>query len=180
MSHAPQIASRLARRTCGALIVACTVVGTVSGGAQASDSNKAPAPVAVTTTPAAAAPAVPQAPPQGYTYNPAGRRDPFVSLVLRGSEVSSGRSTRPEGLPGLTVDEVALRGIVQSRGAHVAMIQAPDGKSYTVRSGDKLFDGVVKAVTPSAVVFVQQVNDPLSLVKQREIRKPLRPTEEGK
>jgi hypothetical protein len=30
------------------------------------------------------------------------------------------------------------------------------------------------------VVFVQQVTDPLSLVKQREIRRPLRPTEEGK
>jgi Tfp pilus assembly protein PilP len=87
---------------------------------------------------------------------------------------------RPDGIPGLTVDEVAVRGIVQNRGAFVAMVQAPDGKSYTVRPGDRLFDGVVKAVTSTAVIFVQQVNDPLSLVKQREIRKPLRPTEEGK
>jgi Tfp pilus assembly protein PilP len=87
---------------------------------------------------------------------------------------------RPEGLRGLTVDEIALKGVVLSRGAFVAMIQAPDGKSYTIRAGDRLMDGSVKAVTASTVVFVQQVNDPLSLVKQREVRKPLRPTEEGK
>jgi hypothetical protein len=36
-------------------------------------------------------------------------------------------------------------------------------------------DGTVGAITADAVVFVQQVNDPLSPVKQREIRKPLRP-----
>jgi hypothetical protein len=38
----------------------------------------------------------------------------------------------------------------------------------------------VRAVTPEAVVFVQQVNDPLSLIKEREIRKPLRVVEEVK
>jgi Tfp pilus assembly protein PilP len=80
----------------------------------------------------------------------------------------------------MLVDETTIRGIVASRGSYVAMIQGPDGKTYTVRAGDKLFDGVVRAVTADAVVFVQQVNDPLSLVKQREIRKPLRAVEEGK
>jgi len=78
------------------------------------------------------------------------------------------------------VGEVAIKGIIQSRGAFVAMLQAPDNKTYIVRNGDKLFDATVKAVTADAVVFVQQVNDPLSLVKQREIRRPLRPMEEGK
>ena len=43
------------------------------------------------------------------------------------------------------------------------------------KAGDKLFDGVVKAVTQDAVVFSQDVNDPLSLVKQREVRKSIRP-----
>jgi hypothetical protein len=60
------------------------------------------------------------------------------------------------------------------------MVQAPDGKTYLVRGGEKLYDANVKAVLADAIVFVQQVNDPLSLVKQREIRKPLRPTEEGR
>jgi Tfp pilus assembly protein PilP len=116
---------------------------------------------------------------QGYTYNPEGRRDPFVSLMNRGNDMRA-PSVRPDGVGGVAVDEVALRGIVFSRAAYVAMIQAPDGKNYTIRPGNRLMDGTVKAITSDAVVFVQQVNDPLSLVKQREIRKPLRPTEEGK
>jgi len=124
----------------------------------------------------------PPAPPAtgaGYSYDPAGRRDPFVSLVNRGIDLR-GTSTRPEGLAGLQIDELTVKGIILSRGAYVAIVQGPDEKTHVARSGDKLFDGVVKAVTPDAVVFVQQVTDPLSLVKQREVRKPLRPVEEGK
>ena len=117
--------------------------------------------------------------PQGYSYNPEGRRDPFVSLLNRGSETKT-VSLRPEGLAGLSVGDIAIRGIVSNRGSYVAMIEAADAKTYIVRSGDKLYDATVKAVLADAIVFVQQVNDPLSLVKQREIRKPLRPTEEGK
>lgn len=117
--------------------------------------------------------------PQGYTYNPEGRRDPFVSLLNRGVEQRQ-QSPRPEGLDGLSVTDIAIRGIVADRGSYIAMIEAPDARTYIVRSGDKLYDATVKAVLADAVVFVQQVNDPLSLVKQREIRKPLRPTEEGK
>lgn len=118
-------------------------------------------------------------PAPGYTYDPAGRRDPFVSLVGRGEDVR-GVSARPDGLGGLQIDELTVKGIVLSRGAYVAILMGPDDKTHIARSGDKLFDGVVKAVTPDAVVFVQQVTDPLSLVKQREVRKPLRPVEEGK
>jgi len=49
-----------------------------------------------------------------------------------------------------------------------------------VHAGDKLYDGSIKLIASDAVVFSQDVNDPLSLVKQREIRKALRSTEEGK
>jgi hypothetical protein len=38
----------------------------------------------------------------------------------------------------------------------------------------------VQSITPQAVVILQQVNDPLSLHKQREVRKLLRTQEEGK
>ena len=118
--------------------------------------------------------------PQGYAYNPAGRRDPFVPLLQRGADPRAAVVNRPEGLPGVAVSEVAIKGIVQSRTGFVAMLQAPDNKTYIVRNGDRLFDATVKAVTADAVVFVQQVNDPLTPVKQREIRRPLRAVEEGK
>ena len=41
-------------------------------------------------------------------------------------------------------------------------------------------DGTIKAVTPQGLVIVQDVNDPLSLVKQREVRKLLRSLEDAK
>jgi len=157
--------------TAGAALLLAIVLCQSDAWAQTAAQGQQP----MRTGPEAAAPS----PTSGYSYDPGGRRDPFVSLVARGSDLRS-VSTRPEGVPGMLVDETTIRGIVASRGSYVAMIQGPDGKTYTVRAGDKLFDGVVRAVTADAVVFVQQVNDPLSLVKQREIRKPLRAVEEGK
>ena len=69
---------------------------------------------------------------------------------------------------------------MQTRGTWVAMIAGPDNKVYTVRAGDKLFDGVIREVTATSVVILQEVNDPLSLEKQREVRKFLRGGDEVK
>ena len=60
------------------------------------------------------------------------------------------------------------------------MVQGPDNKSYVVLEGDKFLDGTVQSVTPEGLVIVQEVNDPLSLVKQRVIRKLLRSLEDVK
>ena len=38
----------------------------------------------------------------------------------------------------------------------------------------------MKSITPQGLVIVQDVNDPLSLVKQREVRKLLRSLEDAK
>jgi hypothetical protein len=54
------------------------------------------------------------------------------------------------------------------------MIGSTSGKTYSIRPGDRLMDGTVRAITAQAVVLMQQVNDPLSLDKQREVRKYLR------
>jgi hypothetical protein len=137
-----------------------------------------PPPAAPTAPPAAGQVEAPAAQP--FTYNPDGRRDPFVSLLGRGTD---GRSTasRPAGLPGVLIDEVVVRGIVQDARGHYALVTGGDRKVvYTVRSGDRLMDGTVKAVLPGEVVFSQEVNDPLLLQKQREIRKSLRPGEESR
>ncbi len=112
----------------------------------------------------------------GYTYDPEGRRDPFVSLLYRGGDLRPAGAQRPPGLPGLLISEVAVKGVLKSTsGSYIALLQAPDNKTYVVRQGDRLMDGSVKSVASDAVVFSQDVNDPLSLVKQREVRKTIRP-----
>ena len=137
-----------------------------SAGAQ---DSAAPAPAAQS----AAAP--PE--PVGFAYNPEGRRDPFVSLVGRGSDTRGGTGPRPSGLAGLGAGEVTLRGTLRSRDGFVAMLQGSDQKTYIVRPGDKLFDGTVSSISQNDLVILQQVNDPLSLEKQREVRKGLRQAE---
>ena len=80
----------------------------------------------------------------------------------------------------MTVAEISVRGVMQSRGSLVAMIQGPDNKTYIVHQGDKLLDGTIKSVIPQGLIIVQVVNDPLSLLKQREIRKLLRSLEDAR
>jgi Tfp pilus assembly protein PilP len=141
------------------------------GGASGQAPSPAPATPAALPAPRDGAPT----PAANYTYEPDGRRDPFVSLVNRGSESGTASTrVRPEGAAGILVDEVVVRGIVQSRGGYVAMIGSPSGRTYSIRPGDRLLDGSVRAITPQAVVLMQEVNDPLSLQKQREVRKFLR------
>jgi Tfp pilus assembly protein PilP len=153
-----------------------------------------PAPPAATSQPAPAqpAPAQTQGQPQPgqaaakpaeaaapFTYNPDGRRDPFVSLMGKGSDPKA-QGARPPGVPGLLINEVSVKGIVRNSSGYVALIQGADNKTYVVKAGDRLLDGTVKSIVQDAVVFSQDVNDPLSLVKQKEIRKPLRSAEGGR
>ena len=85
-----------------------------------------------------------------------------------------------EGVGALSVDELSVRGIVASPSGLVAMVQGPDKKTFLVRPNDKLLDGVVKSISAEGLVILQEVNDPLSLVKQKEVRKMLHGNEEGK
>jgi Tfp pilus assembly protein PilP len=130
---------------------------------------------------AQAAPAAPQAPAtSGFSYSPEGRRDPFISLLRRGSDVAVKAGVKAPGIKGLGAGEVTLRGTMASQGGFVAIVQGADSKTYIVRPGERLADGTIRSITADALVILQQVNDPLSLEKQREVRKVLRQTEEGR
>ena len=83
-------------------------------------------------------------------------------------------------LPGLLIAEVAVKGIVRDRSGLIAMVQGPGTKTFIVRPGEKLMDGSVKAITDDSVVFSQDVNDPLSMVKQKEVRKTVRSADGGR
>lgn len=135
--------------------------------------------------PPPAAPSVPAGPPlptppPNFQYDAEGRRDPFMSLFDRGTDATGQIERRAEGKAGLMTGELVVRGIIQTRGAWVAMVNGADKKVYSVRAGDRIGDGVISNVTAQAVVILQEVNDPLSLEKQREVRKLLRGGEEVK
>lgn len=157
------------------------LVGVVTALAAGAARAQAPAPAQAAPARPAADPNLPS-PPADFTYAPAGRRDPFQTLTRGKSAVTEATGvTRPAGVAGLLVDELTVKGIVLTNGTFVAMVSGPGAsQTFSVRAGSKLYDGTVRAIDARSVVILQQVSDPLSLQKQREVRKLLRTQEEGK
>jgi type IV pilus assembly protein PilP len=160
------------------LVVLVLAGALVDAAPQAAPPQAAPPPVQAAPAQAAPAPPAPVV-PENYVYDPAGRRDPFINLLGTGTEVRQ-LSKKGEGPAGMTVAEISVRGVMQSRSGLIAMVQGPDNKTYIVHPGDKLLDGAIKTIIPQGLVIEQAVNDPLSVVKQREVRKLLRGLEDTK
>ena len=161
-------------RTGRAVLLALLFAGSLAG--------QTPAP-----TPAPAAPATPPATGdalleqedsalagRAYTYDPAGRRDPFRSLLVR-PENRAG-AARPPGIAGISVDDLVLQGIWRTRSGYVAQIRGTDNKSYLLRAGDLLWDGEVTRIAPNEVTFRQNLNDPQSVKPFRDVTKQLNAT----
>ncbi len=111
----------------------------------------------------------------GYSYEPGERRDPFKSL-LSAREPAEMRGPRPEGIPGLLIDEIDLTGIFVMPEGPVAQVVSPEqDRSYLLREGDQLYDGDVVRISQDSVVFKQILDDPTALKPFREVQKQLNP-----
>ena len=116
---------------------------------------------------------------RGFTYDPAGRRDPFRSLVDPLNAPAHG--PRPRGIAGMLISEVDLVGIVQKGRESVAFFNGSDNKGYFLRVGDSLYDGKITKIDRSSgtVMFRQDVNDPRSIKPYRDVAKRLASAEEA-
>jgi hypothetical protein len=116
----------------------------------------------------------------GHAYDPGDRRDPFISL-LRVTEAPEILGPRPDGVPGLLIDEIEVTGVFVTPQGPVAQVQAADkAKSYLLHIGDDLYDGSVVAIRfdkgqVAEVVFRQDVRDPTAAKPFREVVKQLNP-----
>lgn len=106
-----------------------------------------------------------------YRYDPQGRRDPFRSLIGPSPRHDPGQ--RPPGPAGFLIDEMKLQGVFKTRQGLTAMIAGPDNQGYLLRVGQKVLDGEVIRITPTSVVFRQEVNDPTRIERYREVVKDL-------
>jgi Tfp pilus assembly protein PilP len=117
--------------------------------------------------------------PEAYHYDPQGRRDPFQSLIGPAPKIAPGQ--RPPGPPGFLIDEIKLQGVIRTKQQGlIGMINGPDNRSYLLKIGDKVLDGEVIRITPSSVVFRQEVNDPTRIERFREVVKDLSPEAQKK
>jgi hypothetical protein len=103
-----------------------------------------------------------------FFYDPAGRRDPFRSL-LEGLEDTEETGKRPPGLAGMMISELTVEGVIETPDGTLAFVQGRDNLSYILREGTKLYNGEVKQVLPDQVVFKKQVDDPKALKPFTEV-----------
>jgi len=105
-----------------------------------------------------------------FSYDPAGRRDPFRSLREGFERVPDDEAEpRPPGLPGMMVDEIRLEGIIETPNGILAFVQGRDSISYILRPGTKLYDGEVKEIQFDRIVFRKQSNDPKQLKPYEDV-----------
>ena len=117
---------------------------------------------------------------RSFSYDPAGRRDPFRSLVDPLNSPQKG--PRPRGIAGMLISEVDLVGIVQKGKGHIAFFNGSDNKGYFLKVGDSLYDGKIIKIDrrTGMVLFRQDVNDPRSIKPYRDVTKRLAPAEEDR
>jgi hypothetical protein len=115
--------------------------------------------------------------PGVYNYDPGTRRDPFKSLLKTQSDRKVPRpEERPEGVPGLLIDELQIQGIfILDSGPVAQVISSASETSFLIRPGDQLWDGDVLRINLDEIVFKQTVNDPTAPKPFREVVKKLSP-----
>lgn len=111
-----------------------------------------------------------------YTYDPGGRRDPFVNLLI-GIKV---KNTAPKGA--LTVTDAKVVGITMGKNGYTAIIVGADNKARFMKEGDKLYDGQIITIEKDRVVFRQdftEENPAAPGLRSKEVEKRLNPVQEG-
>jgi hypothetical protein len=114
-----------------------------------------------------AKPAAAEAP---KTVRLSGRRDPFVSPVVSQAMVASGCSV---GKRCLTVDQIALKGVVKSDSGMIAVVVNAVEKAYFLRENDPVFNGYVVKITGDSIIFKETVRDRLGKAFEREVTKKI-------
>ena len=115
-----------------------------------------------------------EAPPEVFSYNPAGYRDPFGSL-LRVKKVEEGPPEEQlTPLQRVPVTDLRLEGIILMGKKSVAHIIAPDGKPHIVTIGTLMgrHKGKIIRITSDEVIVEEQFEDYLGRqFKQKTVLK---------
>jgi type IV pilus assembly protein PilP len=114
-----------------------------------------------------------------YAYSPAGRRDPFMPIIIKEEKKAMAGAKAP--LERFPLSEFKLAGIVWGGLGYHAMLEGPDGKGYFIRVGTKIGpnQGVVKKITQTTMIIEEKYKDPTGEINRKEITIELRKTQEG-
>jgi type IV pilus assembly protein PilP len=123
------------------------------------------------------APSLMVEPVSARSYDPSGRRDPFVPVLQQLGLGPIDPTLPPLQRVGLT--EMNLIAVIWGGYGYTAMVQTPDGNGYTVRRGTRVGpnNGIVSAVTEKGIVVQERFTDVYGSKQEREYVKLLHPKE---
>ncbi len=102
---------------------------------------------------------------------PAGKRDPFVSPVVRSTGGGPGGPVCSTGKRCLMISEMMLRGIVKTQSGMIAVVSNSANRAYFLKENDPVFNGSVVKITGDSVIFKENVVDNLGRETSREVVK---------
>ncbi len=113
----------------------------------------------------------------GLSYDPSGRRDPFLPILQSGEQDALDSSLPPLQRVGLT--ELSLIAVLWGNYGYTAMVQTPDGKGYSIRRGTRIGpnNGVVSSITERGIIVQERFTDVYGNKQEREYVKLLHPKE---
>ncbi|MBX3237958.1 MAG: pilus assembly protein PilP [Nitrospiraceae bacterium] len=113
----------------------------------------------------------------GGSYDPSGRRDPFLPISQMVQQTEADSSLPPLQRIGLT--ELNLIGVVWGNYGYTAMVQTPDGKGYSIKRGTRIGpnNGVVSSITERGFIVQERFTDVYGNKQEREYVKLLHPKE---
>ena len=118
-----------------------------------------------TAAPLSLAPAV----QTGFTYDPAGRRDPFRDL-LAGRDFQQKTAVGEEQI---FIDDLVLFGIVKKKNVYTALIGMPQGFPMFAKIGDKFADGYILSINETQVVLRKTHERGIPLIRPRDVIKEI-------
>ncbi len=102
---------------------------------------------------------------------PMGKRDPFVSPVVRASGGGPGGPVCSTGKRCLMISEMVLRGIVRTQSGMIAVVSNAANRAYFLKENDPVFNGSVVKITGDSVIFKENMVDNLGRESSREVVK---------
>lgn len=105
----------------------------------------------------------------GFTYDPAGRRDPFRDL-LAGRDFQQKTALGEEQI---FIDDLVLFGIVKKESVYTALIGLPQGFPMFAKVGHKFADGFILSINDTQVVLRKTHERGIPLMRPRDVIKEI-------
>lgn len=111
-----------------------------------------------------------QEPQARQRYDPAGRRDPFMDLL---DARQSQQKSAVRGIAEMSIADIEISGIVETRGKRTAIITGPDSLPFYIKEGDKFSDGFVLSIGNDEVIFRKTNERGVPLKTPKEVVKKI-------